>query len=454
MNKTAFAVGLVSLLLFAADAAHSQDTNYWTLQYGTRGELLGGCVVGSAVDLSATYYNPGSLAFIIDPSNILTASVIGMETISVKDVEPDENAISSRRIGTEPSLFAGTLPVHWFGGQVAYSFLTRQKLDFRLTEREGAVIGLDEDQPADSLSLGGEIIFDQYASEYWGGLTWAKKANERFAYGATLYGVYRSQSRSTRQTVEAFGASGYGASLLDWSDFDYWNYRVLAKVGVSGQFGATTVGLAFTSGSATLFGSGTILINRVVVGDVDRDGIPDSHADVTYGKELDSEYKSPVSIALGASHRFSDTSIHFTVEYFEHVDPYVVMETPAVGTSPGVTTHPAAVKDALKEVFNWGVGFERRFSEKTTAYISFITDRSANENAGTYDISVSTWDIYHINGGAAFSLLGTDLTVGGGFAWGSEPLPFTPDSQGTLRTTTEPSEVKYSRIKAILGISL
>jgi hypothetical protein len=28
-------------------------------------------------------------------------------------------------------------------------------------------------------------------------------------------------------------------------------------------------------------------------------------------------------------------------------------------------------------VFNVGVGIERRFGEKTTAYISFITDRSA-----------------------------------------------------------------------------
>src|SRR5678815_6132088 len=58
-------------VLFAAVAAHAQDTNYWTLQYGTRGELLGGTVVGSAVDLSATFYNPGSLALVKDPKTCL-----------------------------------------------------------------------------------------------------------------------------------------------------------------------------------------------------------------------------------------------------------------------------------------------------------------------------------------------------------------------------------------------
>jgi hypothetical protein len=125
-------------LLFAANAARSQDTNYWTLQYGTRGELLGGTVVGSAVDLSATFYNPGSLALVKDPKTILTANVFGMETIKVSSVPEDTDAPTSRQIGIQPSLFAGIAPVKWWGGRWAYSFLTRQKSDFRLTQREGS----------------------------------------------------------------------------------------------------------------------------------------------------------------------------------------------------------------------------------------------------------------------------------------------------------------------------
>jgi hypothetical protein len=452
MDKSVIATALFATFLCAADAAHSQDTNYWTLQYGTRGELLGGVVVGSAVDLSATFYNPGSLALILNPSSILTATTFGMETINIKDVDPDQDVVSSRRVGPEPSLFAGTLPLHWFGGQMAYSFLTRQKLDFRLTEREGAIIGADE--TGDTLSLGGEAFFDQNMSEHWGGVTWSKKANDRIGYGATLYGVYRSQTRSIRQTVEALGANGYGASLLNWNDIDYKTFRVLAKVGISADFGATMLGISFTSGGLPVLGNGSILINRVLVGDADGDGIDDSGADVTYGVDLDAEYKSPISVAVGGSYRWTDTSLHATIEYFGAVDPYVVMETPARGTSPGVATHAAAVNDALADVLNWGVGFERRFSEKTTAYIGFITDHSASRFAGQYDVSVSTWDIYHLNGGVAFTLLGTDLTLGGGFAWGSEPLRVTPPSEGDLPATLQPSEVSYSRIKAVLGLAL
>lgn len=452
MIKSAVATLWFAIFLFAADAAMSQDTNYWTLQYGTRGELLGGCVVGSAVDLSATFYNPGSLSLVIDPSAILTATVFGMETIKVKDEDPTADAVSSRSIGPEPSMFAGSLPVHWFGGRWAYSFITRQKLDFRLVEREGAIIALD--QPGDSLSIGGEILLDQNMSEQWGGLTWSKAIRENLGIGATLYGVYRSQRRSQRQTVEAFGANGFGATLLDWTDVDYTTFRMLAKLGVSGGFGRTTLGLALTSRSLPIYGNGTILINRAVTGDVNLDGIDDSHNDVSYGKDVHAEYKSPLSIAAGGSYRWSETTLHATVEYFLAVEPYQVMETDVTGTSPGVTASHQSVQHALNDVFNWGVGVERRFSEKTTAYISFITDHSASRPVDPYDISISTWDITHLNGGVAFTLLGTDLTLGGGFAWGSQPLHVVPDSEGVLPATAQPSSVSYSRIKAILGIAL
>ncbi|HET6348759.1 MAG TPA: hypothetical protein VFH88_06705 [Candidatus Krumholzibacteria bacterium] len=442
----------VATLLCAASSARAQDTNYWTLQYGTRGELLGGCVVGSAVDLSATYYNPGSLALVPDPKAILTATVLGMETFKVTGTDPGQDAVTSRRLGPEPSLFAGTLPVHWFGGRWAYSLLTRQKLDVKLTEREGLVIAVDA--TVDTLSIGGEALFDQNVNEQWGGLTWSKTVNKHIGVGMTLYGVYRSQERSQRQTLEAIGAGGYGASLTDWKDVDFSTFRMLAKLGAEAEFHNTSVGLAFTTRSLQIYGNGSILINRVVIGDVDLNGTSDSHADVTHGKNLDADYRSPFSVAVGASHAWERTSIHATAEYFFSIDPYVVMEAPVGTNSPGVTTHYASYNHALNDVFNWGVGFEKRFSEKTTGYLSFITDRSASRPVDRYDISVSTWDIYHLNGGVAFTLAGTDLTLGGGFAWGKAPLRVIPDSEGVLSAAIVPQDVSYSRIKAILGIAL
>ena len=67
---------------------------------------------------------------------------------------------------------------------------------------------------------------------------------------------------------------------------------------------------------------------------------------------------------------------------------------------------------------------------------------------------MSTSHIDHITGGRAFTIKGTALTHGGGFAWGKEPLKTRQDSEGIRGPTLEPDAVSYSRIKAILGIAL
>ena len=61
-----------ALFLVLATNASAQDTHYWSQKYGSRSLLLGGVVIGSVVDLSGTYYNPGGVA-LLDAPLILTA---------------------------------------------------------------------------------------------------------------------------------------------------------------------------------------------------------------------------------------------------------------------------------------------------------------------------------------------------------------------------------------------
>jgi len=58
--KITFLFAILSAQLFA------QENNYWNIQYGTRSTLLGGAVIGSVSDLSATFYNPGAIALFTD----------------------------------------------------------------------------------------------------------------------------------------------------------------------------------------------------------------------------------------------------------------------------------------------------------------------------------------------------------------------------------------------------
>jgi len=62
--------------LCLAPVLSSQDSHYWTNQYGTRATLLGGAVIGSVLDLSGTYYNPGGLSLIENPQTLMAAKVL------------------------------------------------------------------------------------------------------------------------------------------------------------------------------------------------------------------------------------------------------------------------------------------------------------------------------------------------------------------------------------------
>ncbi|MFQ5582925.1 MAG: long-chain fatty acid transport protein, partial [Calditrichia bacterium] len=64
---------LIKILFILTVCLSAQDANYWTNQYGARANLLGGAVVGSVVDLSGTFYNPGALPFLKNTDFILAA---------------------------------------------------------------------------------------------------------------------------------------------------------------------------------------------------------------------------------------------------------------------------------------------------------------------------------------------------------------------------------------------
>ena len=70
------------LALAAAPRAAAQDTHYWAIQYGPVGQLVGGQLIGGSTDLSATFYNPGSLSLRNESSYLLSTESVQWETLS------------------------------------------------------------------------------------------------------------------------------------------------------------------------------------------------------------------------------------------------------------------------------------------------------------------------------------------------------------------------------------
>ena len=104
------------------------------------------------------------------------------------------------------------------------------------------------------------------------------------------------------------------------------------------------------------------------------------------------------------------------MEWFGEVEHYQVMQTDVFDSPTTGETYEHIVDHALDSVLNWGLGLERHLSSGVTLYGSYVKDNSAYAGADKSSVSVSTWDLHHLMGGAGFRVAGTDFTLGVGYA--------------------------------------
>jgi hypothetical protein len=414
----------VAASLGAATLGRAQDSQYWDIQYGPVGQLLGGQVVGSTRDLSATYYNPGGLALGTNPEFLLSVQAVAVRTFSIQPASggPFLNT-SQTDFDTFPSFVAFTFPRSWFGERtrLAFSLLTRQQLNLRVDQRFAG------NEPARNGRYGLETLFDERMEETWGGLTLSRQLSQHFGLGATFYGVYRGQRTRWEQSLQLAYPDATGVSALVVDDFDYSHWRMLGKAGLAWDGSATRLGLAVTTPSAGLFGSGKASFTRALSGvDINGDGQADSLLLNGLDENLDSSYKSSWAISGGGSWRRRSLQIHASGEWFAPVSTFDVL-TGKIPTNVGT---PVTLTQSLQSVFNAGAAVEYWLggvsaeqgspSGGTALYGGFRTDFSASPDVVAGEAATSNQDFYHVTGGTAFNLGGNRFSLGVEYAFASK----------------------------------
>ena len=186
-----FAIAILALA--AIQNAIGQDSHYWSSQYGTQAQLLGGLVVGSSNDLSSTFYNPGALALTKDSALVLSTlsqqfTDITLHLLSEPPIEAESNVG-----GPSPGIFALRLPPDLVGGQgLAFSYIVRQDVKVDLHGR--TIVGVP------GVAAANDAFLVQNISETWVGLSWAGKIADSIALGGTWYVAPMSQ-RQRAQTI-------------------------------------------------------------------------------------------------------------------------------------------------------------------------------------------------------------------------------------------------------------
>jgi hypothetical protein len=432
-------------------AAGAQDSHYWNIQYGPVATLLGGNVVGSTRDLSATFYNPGGLILSDDPSFLLSTESFQVEKVKLTPAGGSPLfTVDSSAIGAAPTLIAGNLPKSWGGrnGQWAWSYLTRQRFNTRLNQHlAGPLAGTASSGSA-------ETLFDQRLSEDWGGVTYSHALGDTFGLGATLYGAYRSQRTRSETNLQATSPSGAGVTVLSVDDFDYGHARTLLKLGLAKDWKKWQGGLTVTTPSLKVLGKGRASFTRSVSGvDANGDGRPDTVVAANSEDDLEAEAKSSWAVGAGAAHRRGSSRFHLSAEWYAPVPTFTVLDPGSFASVPSGPRFDPQLAQKLDAVLNAGFGFEHEFSRDLSVYGALHTDFSAAPLDRNLNTGASDWDLYHVTAGTAFRMGSMRFTLGAGWAFGgrTEDITFQLPANVPAIATSQGVKVRYSRLTFLLG---
>lgn len=411
-SKPTNALAVFALLLSAPDA-YAQDAHYWTLQYGPRSSLLGGAVIGSVDDISATYYNPGALGLARDLAFAITANVFERSGVVLEDGGGNGVDLGTAQSGLRPSLVAGVLRRNLFGsGVLAYSILTRVKgtQDF-----SGVAIRSGSDIPP-SLQLqdqAGLVQFEGAFNDLWAGLTYSQPFGSHFGLGVTWYGALRSQRRRRETVAQSIALDGTGFTSLDIRSGKYSTTRTLFKFGAFAAAGPFTGGLTVTTPSIHISGSGQLGLNISTVGQ------DTALLAVSIQPNLPAEFKSPLSVGAGGGLRIGRTRLHASAEWYDAIAQYVVIQGEEFVAQQPAQIVPVDAVQASAEVLNWGAGLEHALSPNLSAYLSYSTNKSGlTDDIERASLSALPMDIGSISAGTDFGIGPARFTLGLGYAWG------------------------------------
>ena len=462
--KLKLIIALLFTVFSTSGIISAQDSHYWTNAYGTRGQLVGGVVIGSIVDLSSTFYNPGAITKTHDTNLIISTSAFQLTSIKVEGVFWGNQDIEAWQFDLAPDIFAFRFTKKEKKNQFAFSYLTRY-----YSKPRDNLYQIDQRDVLDWAGGGLDDFSGSYDGELrlyegWGGISWSRALNDSIGIGITQYIAVRDQHGTFGLTAQAVNPDTQeGGAALYVDEYNYWHVRTLWKAGMLFDYNPLTLGFSLTTPSIGLFGSGDVFYNRSIINlDIDEDGSPESSLASNYQDEVSVTYRSPLSIGAGMSYRFGGqkgkTIVHISMEWFSGLNEYTVLSTEDFTAQTSGETISNDYTLALSPVLNWGIGFEQIFSDRFTMYASIIRDGSALSPNSDSRLALSSYDLYHISWGSAFSLFGFQITFGFGFGFGGSTeykyFPISGIQDGdipVLEPTT--STYKYRRLLALVGFA-
>ena len=430
---------ILACLLLINPLCQAQDDHYWSQQYGAESTLLGGAMVGGAEDNSAIYYNPGSLAFIDNPSLSVDANVYRMDKILITDGAGNGTNLNSAQLSIYPEIISGMLNIFKAKKiRLSYTLLTRNHNNILMNAR---YTGKSSEIPVQgATSFVGSYDYVNQLEELWFGIGAGYKISDKLGLGTTIFVSYRGQSYQVNDNIKAIdviNTSYVFNTLVDDESVKYTAIGILAKAGLSYDAGRMKYGITITSPSVRIYGSGSIQRDK---SDITVSEIPENMTGnllITDSKrDVRAYYKHPLSVAAGINYQTAKARLAISAEYFFRINNYHLMKPesdpfiypPSYLDSAEikpVIDNFLHVQNAAVPVFNFAIGFSHILYKNFSLLLGASTDFSSHSTASEDNEMLNgfgNWDIYHFSSGVSYHKQKHNVTFGLSYA-------FTPSEQ-------------------------
>lgn len=438
------AIIIILALLFQTHRA--QGTRYWNQNYGTRSNLLGGQVIGSVEDITAVYYNPGYLGLVEDAELIIGAKIYEYNNYNFEFGVVQNESLNSSRFGASPGFVGGSFAIdsaktHKF----FYSVLVREysKIDFnhKLIDNNPDV--------TDTKMVSSDIYAIYNLRETWMGMSWAFSPIENFGIGITTFAAVRNEDQRNQITNTNLSNNDLVKIQYNATEYKYYNVRILFKVGGYWKLNEFSFGANFTVPSINLFGFGNTYLN------ISQTGIPDNNAIINYQENLKSFYRNSMNVAAGFSYRFNKSKIHLSLEFFNKVNLFRIMEPEPFVAQSIDSTITIEVTQELKSVLNIGLGYELYLNDSWSVYGSFFIDQNASVEKQKFEVLGLDKAIYHLTTGGNIKLGKAVITVGLEFAYSKSKFDdLFEDFDFGNQIPLGSGSITYFKIKGILSAAI
>jgi hypothetical protein len=290
MKHLLLAASIPFLLMSSAPAiAFNSNSNRQIIPLGESEAFMANTGVGRATDTGAVYYNPASLAEMSAGRVSVTSSVyLSFNTKTDALIHFDNTNVGFQASGfnTIPAFYVAAYKLgDWFG---ALSILVPDSIQ------------VDNRAPFTTPNTSSNIVQSQRSSDLWLGLTLARRLDERWSLGCSLFGIQHQETLSLGLDVQFPGAATSAlATSLEQENLD--------SLGLSAVFGAAfaatdwfRLGLRFQTAFLQVYGQAdTFQANHQVSG-----GSVTTSGEAKQGTSAN--YRMPFDMTVGTAFLVSD----------------------------------------------------------------------------------------------------------------------------------------------------